>query len=104
MLQEMTGQVLHWRVLLKHIKTQVGGVGGFVLERDVIKHFVPDGLQRSQNQLERAKVEKALQGLHDAGYCVPSIGQTDNGVGRVITLLKYPNTKVEEDENDTGNN
>ena len=104
MLLGMTGESIHWKVLLKYIKSQVA-IGGFVLEREVIKHYVPETLQRSQQQVERKKVEKALQGLYDAGYCSVSMGQTEQGVGRCITLLRYFTSKIEsEDENDAGNN
>lgn len=94
---EMTQGTLHWRVLLKYIKSQVA-INGFILERSIITHYVPEGLSRSEQQVERSKVEKSLQGLITAGYLTVSMGQTEHGVGRCITLLKYPSGKVDESE------
>ena len=104
-LLEMSGERLHWKVLLKYIKSQVKEINGFILERDVIRHFVNPELKSNKKVKEGNKVKQALDVLYRNQWCSVSLGETENGVGRVITLLKYPTSKLEEDKenDDTGN-
>lgn len=100
---EMSGELLHWRVLLKYIKSQVKNINGFILERDVIRHFAPLGLKSRQRAFEENKVTKALEGLYEAGWCKVTLGQTASGIGRVITLVKYPSGTGDERQQYQGN-
>ncbi len=95
-LLEMSGDILHWKCLLKYIKQEAKVVGGFVLERDIIRHFITPDAKSRERRRDEEKIKQALEGLYRAEWCKASLGQTPSGIGRVVTLLKYPSELANE--------
>ena len=96
---EMMGDILHWKVLLKYIKEQCKDIGEFVLQRNVVRYFVPNKLHSAERKKEEQKVMTAIEGLERTGYIARALGVTKDGTGVCITLLKYAGRiEIEQDE------
>lgn len=95
---EMSGESLHWKVLCKCIKEKCVSIGGIVLERQVIKHFVREGLSSRERRVQEEKVSIAIGGLISAGYVSRCFGIVEGAAGVCLVLLKYAGKGVEANE------
>ncbi len=95
---EMSQKILHWRVALKAIREKCVKLDGIVLERDIVKHFVLNGLKSHDRTTQENKVKVAIQGLVSSGYCKRCLGTTETGFGVCLQLIKLPSREVVSDE------